>query len=165
MRQLWITFDRITTWSERRAARIIFSVVGLYFTYAQLANLSKDTTLITNAAFAMTASLAALCFSYARALDGAADIRSRVVHAGERFFHAAVLLITASLIKYLALALVKFESTRFWQVVIFLTAARLLGFLALLLFVRALMFADTGISQITNILWDRPRKRLWEVDP
>lgn len=143
----------------------MFSGVGVYFTFAQLAKLTKDTTLITNAAFAMTASLAALCFSYARAIEGAPDIRPRVVHAGERFFHAAALLITASLIKYVAVALVGLESSRFAQTAVLLAVAQLLGFVALLLFVRALVFADTGVSEVTNILWDRPRKRLWEIAP
>jgi hypothetical protein len=160
----WKFFCVVTDSIERRGANFVVGLVGLYFTSAHLISLTKDTTTITNAAFAIMASLAALCFSYARCLDQTLDVRPNVIHSGERFFHAAIILLTASLIKYIALACVLVEIRSTIASTILWILGNILGFIVMALFIRALFFANTAIVEITNILWNRPRKGLLEVD-
>ncbi len=71
--------------------------------------MSLETTIITNAAFAILATLAALSFSCSRALLDSNEDKDRFSYAGERFFHSSLLLISASLIKYLVLSLLSNE--------------------------------------------------------
>jgi len=83
-----------------RLSVLLVFVVGLYWTYILFANLKEDTTTITNAAFAVVATLAALAFSCARAVRDSDEAADRFEYAGERFFHGAILLIFASVLKY-----------------------------------------------------------------
>lgn len=160
----WKIFCDITDYLERSFASILVGGLALYFTVGQLTQLTKDTTTITNAGFALMASLAALCFSYARCLDDQPSMRSEVIHAGERFFHAAILLLTASLIKYAALACMEDPAPVEVLNAVLEVVGQIFGYVALLLFVRASFFASTATIQITDHLWRRPRKSLREVE-
>src|SRR5262249_21499143 len=59
-------------------------LVGLYFAVEFAFVHDKDPTGKANVAFAITASLAALCFSYARNLESRPDLQEQVVAGGER---------------------------------------------------------------------------------
>jgi len=83
-----------------RLSGVLLYCVGFVFLIYLIANLSADTTLITNTAFAMVASLAALSFPVCRAITEPPEHQDRIRYAGERFFHAAVLLLFASLLRY-----------------------------------------------------------------
>jgi hypothetical protein len=75
-------------------------VVGLYFTVEFAFVHDADPTGLANAAFAITATLAALCFSYARNLDSRPDLQAQTVAGGERLLRGAILMILASLLQY-----------------------------------------------------------------
>ncbi len=160
MKRVQSVCEAILTWLETRGCLIALTAVGIYFTIAQLWNLDQDTTAITNTAFAICASLASVSFGYARALNADDKSREAIVHAGERLFHAALLLLVASLIKYAALrALASDAATASLS-----QGLRLLGFISALLFIRSLFFALTGIQQLTILLWSRPRVSLADVE-
>jgi hypothetical protein len=55
---------------------------------------------LANAAFAITATLAALSFSYARDLGSRPDLQEQAVAGGERLLRGAILMILASLLQY-----------------------------------------------------------------
>jgi hypothetical protein len=72
----------------------IFAIVGNMYL-----DPTKDTVMLSNAAFGILALLATLSFGYARATE-AADFRQKVVKVGEDFFLSAMIFAPASLIKY-----------------------------------------------------------------
>ncbi|MFX0200083.1 MAG: hypothetical protein ACFFCW_28510 [Candidatus Hodarchaeota archaeon] len=137
-----------------RGSPLLLLAVGLYFTITLFQNFSKDTTAITNVAFAFVASLAALSFSCARAIDKPLEHKDRFTYAGERYFHAAILFLMASVIKYALLSLLSNEwvsghewlvrGLRFW-----------IGTFVGVLFFWALMSAHTALKVINDLLWSR----------
>src|SRR5262249_13345711 len=78
----------------------VSGVVGLYFTVEFAFVHDVNPTGLANAAFAITATLAALSFSYARNLEHRPDLLERAVAGGERLLHGAILMILASLLQY-----------------------------------------------------------------
>ena len=132
----------------------IFFLAGLYYTLSLLTKMSTDTTAITNSAFAIFGSLAALSFAWSRSLEAEADQRKRITHAGERFLHAALCVLTASILKYAALAVVG-DATPGGQG----TGAQALrlgaGVSVSGLFAAALTFAHNGVVVLNRLLWQR----------
>jgi hypothetical protein len=75
-------------------------VVGLYFAVDFAFIHDSSPTGLANAAFAITASLAALSFSYARNLESQKELQEQTVIGGERLLRGAILMILASLLQY-----------------------------------------------------------------
>ncbi len=138
----------------RFGAVVAVLLVGLYYTVAVLMKLTQDTTSITNSAFAIFATLAALSFSWSRAAGSSPDVKDRITHAGERFLHSAVSVLTASLLKYAALS-----AGIAGKDLSPLTASGVSGFLVGLavvgLFLDALLFGHTGLVVLNRLLWGR----------
>ena len=88
-----------------RLLPLIIYIIAVYYSYILLRDMTVDTTSITNSAFAIIASLAALSFSCSRTLIDSKESQDRFAYSGERFFHSSVLLISASLIKYSVLSI------------------------------------------------------------
>ena len=142
-------FEVYRNWSG-----LVLYLVGLFYTLYILLNPTKDTTAVTNVAFAMTASLAALCFSGARAIAGAGEHQDRLCFAGERCFHASVSLLFASIIKYSSIAMAASSLLasvpRVVRVYAFVAST-----LASVSFFVALDTAFTGLIVINAVLWAR----------
>jgi hypothetical protein len=81
---------------------LVWVVAGFFF-LCVLVRFDQDTTPITNGAFAVIATLTALCLSAARVAEG--EARIRYARAGEGFLLAALLVMLTSLIRYGALQL------------------------------------------------------------
>lgn len=134
-----------------RFPEVLVLFVLIYYSYTILADLSSDTTIISNAAFVICATIAALAFGFAQVIDKNDDSRERVIYSGERFFHASIFLILASIIKY---AVIKVfppalnESFEVWQNVLRYG----FGFFSLMLFTQATLVAHTGIKVLNEIL-------------
>ena len=79
--------------------------IGLYFNVALFQNLTADTTAVTNAAFAIAATMSALVFTWCQSLQAEDPDRPSLLYAGERFFEASLSVLLASLLKYAARAL------------------------------------------------------------
>lgn len=113
-------------------------------------DVKHDSTTLFNAVFAVMLGLSAMCFSFAGAKE-AKGISDRLVFAGERLLHGAILVIVTSLIKYLlfkASNVIDIDSANlftkgiFWFVTI----------IACVVFSNGLLFAHTGIRILNDLL-------------
>lgn len=136
----------------RLSGGLLYLVGWVYLIYI-IVNLSADTTPITNTAFAMVASLAALSFSACRAVTEPADHQDRLRYAGERFFHAAILLLFASLLKYAAFRL--WSGGQAATPIGYVIVIDVAGFLAAYSFGTALYASHAGLMELNNVLWLR----------
>jgi len=132
----------------------LFISVG--FSLFVLANYSRDTTTITNTAFVVMATLAAMAFSYSRSLN-AKILRDRMLYVGERLFHSSILMIIASLLKYLLLLAAQIEGVKANE---FLSSYIVvpLGSLVVIFFFYAALNAHTAIRIANDELWKRMRR-------
>ena len=152
--RLWRVFVRSIYVTYVRGSPLLVLVVGFWYTMTLFENLSKDTTAITNVAFAFVASLAALSFSCARAIEKPPEHKDRFTYAGERYLHAAILFLMASVIKYTLLSLEANEwvSNQEWLA----KGLRYgMGSFVSILFFWALMSAHTALKVINDLLWLR----------
>jgi len=138
---------------------LIVFFVGLYFTSKLFIGLFQDTTTITNIAFGIIATLSALCFSCSRAILNSHEDKDKFTFAGERFFHVAVLLIIASILKYgsIALGIVKTGDGHSFDVVhvAISVLSAIPGFVVGILFFWALISAHGGLVVLNRLLWNR----------
>ncbi len=157
LRKLWASWATAVYFLVVRGSVLLVLIVGWYYTYTLFQNLSKDTTPITNAAFAIVASLSALSFSCARSLEGPPDIKDRYAYGGECFFHAGVNLLIASILKYALTSLqgTKVVSTNSFLLFLLNTT---IGVIVGLLFFWALMASHTGLRVLNSLLWQRFRR-------
>lgn len=133
--------------------------------------MSQDTTNITNTAFGILAGLSALSLSVARAVESTDSHRDRFLYAGERFFHAALLVLVASLLKYVLLSLVVAPPTMMSSPsvssglpsILSVTARFTVETTVGVLFFFAMNFSHTGLVFLTRVLWLRAgRYKDWD---
>ena len=100
-RRGWLgqAWERTCAGATRLAVHVC-GLVGLYFAVEFAFVHDANPTGLANAAFAITATLAALSFSYARNLDSRPELQEQVVTGGERLVRGAILMILASLLQY-----------------------------------------------------------------
>lgn len=137
-----------------RGAIFLALIVGIFFNLFILTNFKKDTTDITNTGFVILASLAALSFGFSRSLEKDDKKKDRIVYCGERFLHAAILMLVASLLKYTNLTIQNLNFIQlngFW--IKFLSYP--LHMFVSLFFFYSIMSAHTGLKIINDILWKR----------
>jgi hypothetical protein len=134
-------------------------VVGWYFSWKLFMRPLDDTSTVTNVAFGISATLAALCFSCARAIREPEEDIDRFTFAGERFLHAGILLISASVLKYSSLEFgiaawmndAGVPSATWWQ-----TALKSIpGIVVGVLFLWAVISAHGGLVIVNRLLWKR----------
>jgi hypothetical protein len=125
-------------------------IVGFLFTLVILRDVRQDTTPITNAAFAALASLAALSFGCARAVEETA--RDRFAYAGERALHSALMVLMASILKYAVIAVRDWPKT---AALMNVALENVMGFVAGLLFFQATFSAHTAIKILHDTLFAR----------
>lgn len=145
-----------------RFPELLALLVVTYYSVEILADFNRDTISISNTAVVICGSLTALAFGFARVLNEKDEARDRIVYAGERFFHATILLLLASLTKYgiqQAFLLVQPAS-----LMIFSESVKLFfNVIAFVLFLWASLAAHTGIKVLNKILIHRTtRKEDWD---
>jgi hypothetical protein len=116
-------------------------------------NLTTDTTNITNAAFALTASLSALSFTACRAIIEPPDHQDRLRYAGERLLHGAILMLVASVIKYAVFAWgvsQQLNPSGFMSVLLVLV-----GFISSYSCAQGFWFAHRAFVELNSVLWSR----------
>jgi hypothetical protein len=150
VKEAWLRFRRACFWVFSRGSVVLVLAAGVYLTPKFLYDPSRDTTMLTNSGFAILASMAGLAFSWSRAIQspGAEGLRDRVCFAGERFLHAAILMILASTLKYAAI--VDSTSSTVVEAIQFV-----LGTVVGCLFFWAMITAHTGLRIVNEILWSR----------
>lgn len=137
-----------------RISGVLVLMFGLYWTFVVFLRVDEDTTVISNTAFAISATLAALCFSCARSITDSDEASDRFAYAGERFMHSAVMLLSASILKYAYLSAelsgLADPSGLAWTVL-----TRIMGIIAGVLFLWAISSAHGGFLVINKLLWGR----------
>ena len=137
-----------------RLALLFAWIIGFNFILRMFIDFKSDTTSLSNGAFAIVASLAALSFSCARSLDEEKVLAKGFNLAGQSLFFAAIIFIMASVLKYSLLSLK--------QVPWILTQHQLvnvldflLGGLAAVLFGVAIAFTSRGLELVLALLEHR----------
>jgi len=147
-------FNSISYFIITKLPIYVLWLVGLYFVVRFLNDLSQDTTGVTNSAFAILASFSALCFTASRSIENEKEVKNSYEYAGERFFHAAILFITASVIKYGILS-VKPLLISYLGLITSTIIVSVMNISVPLLFSYALNFSHIGLSVINKLLWLR----------
>ena len=144
-----------------KAPFVIAMFMGCFYAIYMILNYRLDTTNVTNAGFAIMASLAAISFSFARVIESE-ELRDRIMFAGERLFHAALLILIASILKYFIFLILKLpyiaNSNTFTNVLL-----NSVGLLTGLIFINGVLFAHTGMRILNDILLSRfTRQNDWD---
>lgn len=137
-------------------------LIACFYTIHVFVDYDKDTSAISNLAFVIAAALSGLCFAFSSSLEPTDDAKDRLRYAGERFFHAALLLLTASILKYTMLTIRGHEVFMDHPVVTRIVEVPFGGFTGILFF-WATMTAHTGLRIANDILWHRmARAKDWD---
>ena len=144
-----------------RSPVFLLGFLGYAYAIQLVFNYREDTTNTTNAAFAIMASLSALSFSFARAIEPL-ELRNRLTFAGERLLHGAVLVLVASLLKYFVfvfLSLPSIPAVEYAETIGLFT----LGLLVAVIFSNGVLFAHTGLPILNDLLLNRmTREKDWD---
>ncbi len=147
----------------RKTPVVVGLFVGAVYAVTVLANFAEDTTDIINVALGITAVLAGLCFAMSASVDLAEKVKDRVNYAGERFFHAAIFFLLATILKYAAVGIGGHAFVRERELLSALLTAPF-HFFAVSLFIYAVLDAHTGLRIINDLLWDRlHRMKDWDT--
>ncbi|MBI3817809.1 MAG: hypothetical protein HY286_03890 [Planctomycetes bacterium] len=153
-RRLLVAVHRLT----RRITIILILFCGGVFALHMLLRPQDDDTAITNSGTVVAATLAAVSFSYSRALDDAKTDKKRLIHAGECFALTAIFMLASSFLEYSAhesriaswvpwTEVEKYIQIFYWPLVAGGVAA----------FLFALIPAHQAIDQLSDVLWERIR--------
>jgi len=158
LREFWEHFKDRTgalfyNWGFR-ASVLFLLFVGIYYTIVLFRDYSKDTTAVSNVAFGVLATLAALSFSCSRSLEPEDKDKDRFAYVGERCLHASVLVLSASVLKYALLSL-KSETWVAAHPVLTAVLHVALGEATGILFLWALLSAHTGLKVLSDLLRTR----------
>lgn len=136
---------------------LIALVVGILYVSIVLVNFNKDTTPIVNATLAIVSVLSGLAFGASASVKDA-NAKQRFAYSGERFFHAALLLIMASILKYSILTIQNFSLLKEHPSLIPVLTIPL-GTLFQACFMFAVLLAHTALRITNKELWHRVAKQ------
>jgi hypothetical protein len=144
-----------------KAPVVLVAFLAYLYAIRMIFNYREDTTNVTNAGFAIMASLAALSFSFARVVESDA-LKDRIMFAGERLLHGGELVLVASILKYFIIALLKLplfaDATKIEVALSFS-----IGMLAAVIFSNGVLFAHRGLRVLNDLLLLRvTRHKDWD---
>ena len=143
-----------------KAPVAIAGLFGILYATQLVVRFNDDTSAITNGAFAVMATLAALSFSFARAAEE--ELRDRITFAGERLLHGAILVLIVSIIKhfiYIIYQTQELQETN-WAVPLL---QYFVGPILFVVFFNGVLFAHTGLKVLNDLLLMRfTRQRDWD---
>lgn len=145
-----------------RDVRFLLIVAGgvcIYFCAHMLANFGEDTTRVSNGAFLLTSTLAALCFGHSRAVDPKDPDRAKIVRAGERCFQGSAMLVLASLTKYALMSVHQLEYLKTLPGAV-QACNYTLGLVTACCFFYAVFVGYIGFSDIVTLLFERGSRPL-----
>jgi hypothetical protein len=144
-----------------KAPLVLTLFMGFVYAISMILNYREDTTNVTNAGFAIMASLAAISFSFARVIESE-ESKDRIMFAGERLLHGAVLILIASILKYFVFLILKslpIDCSQNVQTALLFT----FGLLAAVIFSNGVLFAHTGLRVLNDLLLLRfTRHKDWD---
>jgi hypothetical protein len=133
-----------------KAPVFLIGLMGFLYAIYMMVNFRENTIAITNTGFVVLATLAALSFSFARVVESD-ELKDRILFAGERFLHGAILILIASILKYFIFLVLKnpiFSSS----VKLELGLSFTIGVLAGIIFSNGVLFAHTGLRVLNDLL-------------
>lgn len=155
--KFWDWFGEVAAFIVGRLLVGLLFLVGIWLSARVFVGWSEDSTRYTNSLFGIAAVLGALSFSWARCIQEEKE-KDRLTYAGERFFHAAVLLIMASVLKYAtkeAISEDAVERLGWFPAFLFLSITPFVG----LLFFYAVVAAHSGLVVLNRMMWERHWRR------
>lgn len=127
---------------------LLIGLIGFIYAIILVMRFNQDTSIITNSAFAIMATLSALSFSFARAAEE--ELRDRITFAGERFLHGAIIVLTVSIAKYIIY--LAFQSptihSAYWKNLLSFPV----GIVLAVVFANGILFAHTGLRVLNDLL-------------
>lgn len=149
---------KITDFISRILGYFIISAAGILYLTQVLTKPGQNFTAIGLSAFASVGALAGLAFAFIPCLSEEHD-KQRVLYAGEKFLHSALLLLQCVLLKFAAGYVGQWSwlrASRWVEIPL-----RALYFLCLLsLTTYAFYFALYGFEALNDLLWRRYHVRL-----
>ena len=140
---------------------VLLYLIGYYYAFFLIINYKEDTSNITNAGFVIIATISALSFTFAQVVEEN-NLKDRLVFAGERLLHGAILVIVCSLLKYLILTLIKYPSIAKYEYIV-LVVRFTFGLLTGSIFLFGVSFAHTGLRVLNDLLLLRiTRHKDWD---
>jgi len=155
--KLWDAWGETSYFLTTKLVLLVVWIVGFVLMVGFLNDLERDTTTITNSTFAILGSLAALSFSASRAIQEPKEDSDRILYSGERFLHGAILVLTASIIKYGYLSAAPFLPNWLPPPLPKIVGVAV-GTPVPILFFFALNSAHGGLLVLNGILWHRLRR-------
>lgn len=132
-------------------------LVGSYYAWFIYSKFDEDTTKVTNLGFGIVATLSALCFSAARAIED--EDRRKFRFAGERFLHASTLLILGSVVKYSSLSISTYVVDKLNMLVEVAALIQTIASLVVLfMFTLAIRFIAHALNVISECLIKRDER-------
>ena len=142
-----------------KAPLVLVAFFGCGYAVHMALKFREDSTNVTNAGFAIMATLAALSFSFARVIESE-NLKDRVMFAGERLLHGSIFVLVASVMKYFLLLLLKIPGIVGWAEV---ALSSTLGVGTGLIFSTGVLFAHTGLRVLNDLLVMRfTRHKDWD---
>ena len=156
-----MTPQRIPIRFAYKAPVFLLGLIGYLYAFWLIINYEKDTTTITNTAFAIMATLASLSFSFARVIESD-ELKDRLMFAGERFLHGGILVLVASLLKYLVITFLNWPPIAN-QPAVHVATQFTIGLLVAVIFTNGILFAHPGLRIVNDLLLMRmTRHRDWD---
>lgn len=138
----------------RKIAVVITFFIGVFYVSLVVSRLTEDTTTMFNVAVGVSGALSGLCFRMSSSIDENGEHKKRMAYSGERFLHATLNLLTASILKYAALEIDSFEWIHQWDKIAEYSEV-ILHTLSLPLFIWAVYDFHTGLTIANDMLWER----------
>ena len=133
-----------------KAPVAVVGILGCVYGVLLVIRFNEDTTAITNAAFVVMATFATLSFSFARVIESE-TLKDRVMYAGERLLHGALLVLVTSVLKYFIFLLYKiptFAGLPILKLVVSFT----FSLTGASIFLIGVIFAHTGLRILNDVL-------------
>ena len=144
-----------------KAPVFLIGFAGFIYATSMVVNYREDTTNISIASFVIMMSLAAISFSFARVVE-TEELKDRIMFAGERILHGAILVLVASVLKFFIFVLIK--NPIIATSVTLETALKFtVGLLVAIIFSNGVLFAHTGLRVLNDLLLLRlTRHKDWD---
>ena len=152
--KIWDQYIKVWSFVVHNFPIIVFPFISIYYSAKLFQNLKDDTTGIINVSIGIAIALSGLSFAMSASSHSESDLKRRINFAGERFFHVAILLILAAVLKYTALDSSPNPTTTDTHILLKIIVLAL-NLLSGSLYMVAVLSAHTGIKVISEILWSR----------
>lgn len=130
----------------------IFAIVGLYLVGAMIAQFNKNNMTLGIAIIAILCALSSSTFAFARAIEQSCSHRDKVLFAGERLLHGAVLALMGAMLKWIQFDADQYPLADKYGVIVILIRW-LAGMSSITMFMFSFFYARIGLKTLSSILF------------